>query len=162
MFTLIFVSIVLFQVSVLAFILYRNKYIDRWFILLCLPFIVTEISGLIIAIWGDQHEPFECNLVDFIFNKILIVAIMFIPVSIAHFALKTSANTNKPILFVWKCWSLIQTIMFIAITILLAINKECESIASNDYQSYIALFTSKEFLTIYIEAWQIHMIMNLI
>jgi len=150
-------SFVVFQIIALGYVTIRNKYIDRWYVLVCLPFLGQEICQFILWAFGeiesvDPDEPFECNETNLITSKLLIIDAFLIPLFISLFAYKTSINTNKCILFMWQYWFYFQLITYLIIVPFMLLDKECVAVGPNGHQKWPPLFTPQIF-TEYLGDW---------
>eukprot|EP01084_Bolivina_argentea_P140238 246606_1 len=144
-------SFVLFQVFCLGYTFYRNKYIDRWYCLICLPFVGQEFCQFIEWAFGDIESVgdnySQCNDINKVFAKIIIVVAFTIPLVIAFFAYKTSVNVNnsKYLRIMWKYWFYFELITFFIIVPMMMIDDECVNVGPNGHQHWPPLFTASIF-----------------
>ena len=139
-------SFVVFQIIALGYVTIRNKYIDRWYVLVCLPFLGQEICQFIQWAFGeiesvDPENQVECNQTNLITSKFLIIDAFLIPLFISLFAYKTSINTNKFVSFMWKYWFYFQLITYLIIVPFMLLDKECVAVGPNGHQQWPPLFT---------------------
>lgn len=141
---------VLFQAISISYILYRNKYIDRWYALVCAPFMSQEICQLFEWAFGDIENALEtdCSVVNLVWAKILICVAYSIPVIICIFAYKTSQflpiAENVKLAFLWKWLLVFEALLYPILTILMLVDEECVTVGENGHQVWPPLMSPNE------------------
>eukprot|EP01084_Bolivina_argentea_P128765 227536_1 len=139
---------VLFQAISLTYLFRRNKYVDRWYVLVCLPFMGQEICQFFEWAWGDIENSTSTECTDFnrFWSKILIFVAYSIPLVVAIFAYATSqyaAKENKKMTFLWKWLLILDLKLFPILCILMMIDNECVTVGVNGHQQWPPLLTAQ-------------------
>eukprot|EP01083_Nonionella_stella_P036537 99677_1 len=134
-------SFVIFQLISFVYLWRRNKYVDRWYVMVCAPFMGQEVTQFFQWVFGDIENAtnHECNVMNLTWAKILIVVAYSIPLVVAIFAYATSQYTKEtnPILsMLWKCLLILDVIMFPILTIFMLIDRECVTVGENGHQHW--------------------------
>lgn len=144
-------SFVVFQIIALGYVFFRNKYVDRWYVLVCLPFLGQEICQFVNWAWGDidkvdpETHMDGCTQINLIVSKCLMIDAFLIPLFVSLFTYKTSYNTNKFVNLMWKYWFYFQLISYLIIVPIMALDNECVAIGPNGHQKWPPLFTPHYF-----------------
>eukprot|EP00483_Globobulimina_turgida_P003637 UN03643 len=139
---------VLFQAVSLTYLFLRNKYVDRWYVLVCLPFMGQEICQFFEWAWGDIENATstKCSQFNRTWSKLLILVAYSIPLVIAIFTFATSQHTkenNKKLSFLWKWLLVLDCILFPILCILMMLDNECITVGEYGHQQWPPLLTPK-------------------
>eukprot|EP01083_Nonionella_stella_P246984 856869_1 len=136
---------VLFQLISFVYLWRRNKYIDRWYIMLCAPFMGQEVTQFFQWAWGDIENATytECSQFNQAWSKVLVPIAYSIALVITVFAYKTSQYTKKEnpkVTILWKSLLILDVIMYPILSILLMLDKECVVKGKHGHQDWSAIF----------------------
>eukprot|EP01084_Bolivina_argentea_P136078 239694_1 len=104
----------------LAYLFYRNQYIDRYWVFLLHPIAVQEICQFVVWKYGitDETTIHECNDINRICSRIIVAFTLGLPPLITYTVLETSYfKTKQWIEIYWKCLLVIGTILYLILTI---------------------------------------------
>ena len=137
---------VIFQAISLTYLWRRNKYIDRWYVMVCLPFAGQETCQFFEWAWGDIEKATsnECTEFNRFWSKMLILCAYSIPLVVSIFSFMTSQYDklkDKKIYYLWK-WSLILNCNLCPIlSMLMMIDNECITVGPFGHQNWPPLLT---------------------
>eukprot|EP01084_Bolivina_argentea_P233244 392893_1 len=102
----------------LLYSLYRNQYLDRYFVLILSPIAIQELCQFFLWKFGitSNTKAFECNNVNLLCNFIISAVIVLIPVFISFTSYRTISTTHthfKQVNIFWKYLLWIYVILYI-------------------------------------------------
>eukprot|EP01084_Bolivina_argentea_P233245 392895_1 len=111
----------------LLYSLYRNQYLDRYFVLILSPIAIQELCQFFLWKFGitSNTKAFECNNVNLLCSFIISVVIFLIPVFISFTSYRTISTTHthfKQVNIFWKYLLWIYVIGYICYFIYLILS----------------------------------------